>query len=192
MAFILAGGRSSRMGTDKAFLKLGNQTLLQRAITTVESASSHFAIVGDRLKFSACGKIVEDIHRGCGPLAAIHSALLHSTAELNLILAVDLPFVTTGVLGFLFGSAENSDALVTVPRTAAGFQPLCAIYRRAFAAAADQALRAGKYKIDALFGSIRVRVIEEPELRTAGFSEKLFANLNTREELEAARSEISP
>jgi molybdopterin-guanine dinucleotide biosynthesis protein A len=61
------------------------------------------------------------------------------------------------------------------------------VYRREFADAAEQALRAGRYRIDALFDASRTQVIEEDELEMAGFSSKMFRNLNTREELEAAR-----
>ena len=185
MGFILAGGRSSRMGTDKAFLKLGNHTLLESAISVICSVSPDVAIVGDPDNFSAYGTVIEDIYRGAGPLAGIHAALQYSSADLNLVIAVDLPFVSTELLGFLFATAEATDAVVTVPRTVSGFQPLCAVYRRAFAAAADDALRAGKHKIDALFASVATRIIDEGELRAAAFSEKLFSNLNTPEDVQA-------
>ena len=189
MGFILAGGRSSRMGSDKAFLRLRNRTLLERAISVVESVCPEVAIVGDRCKFSGHARVIEDIHKSCGPLAGIHAALLHSCAELNLMLAVDLPFVSADLLSFLFTCAASADAIVTVPRTAAGFQPLCAIYRRPFAAPADHAIRAGKYKIDALFTGLAVRVVDESELRAAGFTEKIFANVNTPEDFDAASTD---
>ncbi|MFI5176824.1 MAG: molybdenum cofactor guanylyltransferase, partial [Terriglobia bacterium] len=64
------------------------------------------------------------------------------------------------------------------------FQPLCAVYRRAFATAAEQALKAGKNKIDALFATIPIRVVEGEELASAGFSDQVFLNLNTPEDLQ--------
>jgi molybdopterin-guanine dinucleotide biosynthesis protein A len=73
-----------------------------------------------------------------------------------------------------------------VPRTSKGLQPLCAVYRREFSIAAEQALRAGKYKIDAAFSSVSVRVIEEAELAAAGFSERSFFNLNTPQDRRTA------
>jgi molybdopterin-guanine dinucleotide biosynthesis protein A len=73
-----------------------------------------------------------------------------------------------------------------------GFQPLCAIYRRSFAVLAEEALRAGKYKIDALFAVVTTRVIEEEELRAAGFSPRLFANLNTPEDVRALSGDSFP
>ena len=67
-----------------------------------------------------------------------------------------------------------------------GLQPLCAVYRRDFSTVAEQALRAGKYKIDAAFSSLSVRVMEEGELAAAGFSEQSFFNVNTPQDRLAA------
>ncbi len=171
------------MGSDKAFLEIGGQSLLARSIGLLSAVCHEVMIVGDRKKFSNYGKVIEDNFPGCGPLAGIHAALLHSSADLNLVIAVDMPFLSVRLLDFLLSSAEKSGAMVTVPRTRRGFEPLCAVYSRAFAVPAEQALRAGKYKIDALFRGLPMRVIEEDELRSAGFSADLFRNLNTPNDL---------
>ena len=199
MGFLLAGGKSSRMGTniDKAFLDFRGQTLLDRALTVMGEVCGRVTIVGDPAKFSIYGStqygpVVSDIFAGCGPLAGIHAALTRSSAELNLMLAVDMPFVTSELLEFLFVAAADSDAIVTVPRTSKGFQPLCAVYRRDFSTAAEQALRAGKYKIDAAFSSVSIRVIEEAELAAAGFSEQSFFNVNTPQDRLAAEGRVKP
>ena len=184
-AFILAGGKSTRMGTDKAFVTLNGRTLLARLLEVVRSVTTDVCIVGDTAKFSAFAPVVEDVFPGCGPLGGIHAALRASKAELNLILAVDVPFVSFALLQFLMAQARNSGASVTVPRINQGWQPLCAIYRREFADAAETALRAGRYRIDALFD--QVQVIAEEALEAAGFSSNIFRNLNTKEDLEAAR-----
>jgi molybdopterin-guanine dinucleotide biosynthesis protein A len=97
------------------------------------------------------------------------------------MLAVDMPFVSKELLAFLFAAAEDevNHSVVTVPRAGNGLQPLCAVYRREFSITAEQALRAGKYKIDAAFPGVAVRVIDEAELAAAGFSERSFFNVNT-------------
>lgn len=179
MGFVLVGGRSSRMGTDKAFLRFDGETLLARALKTIRVVCDGVAIVGDPKKFADFGPVVPDIFPGCGPLAGIHAALVHSASELNLTLAVDMPFVSTDLLSLLFATADKSEAVTTVPRVGKGLQPLCAVYRRDFAAVAEGALRAGKYKIEAAFSGVSVRVIEEAELAAAGFSEQSFFNVNT-------------
>ena len=78
---------------------------------------------------------------------------------------------------------------MTVPRTSEGWQPLCALYRRQFAELAEQALRAGRYKIDKLFDAASTQTITEQELETAGLSPKMFRNLNTPQDLLVARAQ---
>src|ERR1700682_751441 len=150
MGFVLAGGKSSRMGAgsdqdqDKAFLEFRGQTLLDRALAVMGLVCDSTAIVGDPAKFTKYESVVADTFPGCGPLAGIHAALVHSPAELNLMLAVDMPFVSSELLVLLFAAAEASGAIVTVPRSGKGLQPLCAVYRRDFFLVAEQSLRAGK------------------------------------------------
>jgi molybdopterin-guanine dinucleotide biosynthesis protein A len=182
MAFLLAGGKSSRMGADKAFLEFRGRTLLERALAVLGRVCPSVAIVGDPIRFSSYGSVIEDLYPGCGPLAGIHAALARSSAELNLMLAVDMPFVSEELLAYLFSAAEESGAVVTVPRTRKGLQPLCAVYRREFTNVADLALQKGHYKIDALFPGLSIRIVEEAELEKAGFSERNFFNINTPED----------
>ena len=170
------------MGTDKAFLEFGGQTLLERALAVMAAACERVTIVGDPAKFANHGTVVADVFPGCGPLGGIHAALAHSAAELNLMVAVDMPFVSAELLAFLFAEAEKNDAMVAVPRVGKGLQPLCAVYRRDFAAVAEQALRAGNYKVDAVFSGVSTCVIESSELAAAGLSARSFFNVNTPEE----------
>lgn len=186
-AFILAGGKSTRMGSDKAFVSLNGRTLLARMLDAARSLTSNVRIVGDSEKYRPFAPVVEDIFPGCGPLGGIHAALRSSSTDLNLILAVDTPFVSLALMQFLVSRSRSSPAcLVTVARTNGGLQPLCAVYRRAFADAAEKALREGRYKIDALFESPSAQIIGEDELETTGFSQQIFRNLNTPDELAQA------
>lgn len=185
--FILAGGKSMRMGTDKAFAQLGGRTLLARMLDAARSLTSNVYVVGDPAKYAPFAAVVEDIFPGCGPLSGIHAALRSSSTDLNVVLAVDTPFVSLALLQFLVTRARNSPASsVTVARANDGLQPLCAVYRREFADPAEEALRAGRYKIDALFDPASTQIIGEEELETAGFSPLIFRNLNTPDELSQA------
>jgi molybdopterin-guanine dinucleotide biosynthesis protein A len=186
-AFVLAGGKSSRMGSDKAFLQFGDETFLARALNVAGAVAGEVRIVGDANKFAGFGRVVEDVYRERGPLGGIHGALWSSTTDLNLMLAVDLPFVQPKFLEYLLLRARESDAMVTVPRSGGGLQPLCAIYRREFAEVADQSLLEGRNKIDPLFARVETCVIEEDELVRAGFSMEIFRNLNTPQEFEIAK-----
>jgi molybdopterin-guanine dinucleotide biosynthesis protein A len=138
--FILAGGKSTRMGADKAFVLLDGRTLLARALDLARSITSEVRIVGAASKFAAFAPVVEDQFSDCGPLGGIHAALRTSSTQLNVILAVDLPFASKELLQYLLGCAGNSSAAVTVPRAGGRWQPLCAVYRRAFGDAAEEAL----------------------------------------------------
>jgi len=186
--FVLAGGKSSRMGRDKAFLEFEGSTLLQRALTLAHEIATEVCIVGDAQKFSPFGSVVADIFRDQGPLAGIHAALKASHTDLNLMLAVDLPFMEARFLQHLITQAWADSALATVPRSSDGWEPLCAVYRRGFADLAEKSLRDGINKIDALFNVARTRVVDKTELLQHGFSNEMFRNLNTPEEWQAAQS----
>lgn len=185
-AFVLAGGQSSRMGSDKAFLQLDGQKLIDRMLGIARTVGTDVRIVGPCGRFPGYADVIEDQFPGSGPLAGIHAALQASSANLSLIVAVDMPFVVAELLEFLVERASGSDALATVPRAEGRWQPLCAVYRREFAAVAEQSLREGKYKIDPLFRRVKVLSIEESELREQGFSSEMFRNLNTPEDWRAA------
>lgn len=187
-AYLLAGGKSSRMGENKAFIDFRGRTLLARALATLRGTVDDVTIVGDPDLFAGYGAVISDIFPGCGPLAGIHAALTHSPAELNVMLAVDMPFVSADLLRFLLYAAGQAHAIVTVPQIARGLQPLCAVYRPTFAPVAAEALRSGRHKIDAAFANIPIHVIAEPELAAAGFSEKNFINVNTPDDRRAADS----
>jgi len=186
--FILAGGKSTRMGTDKAFVGYEARTLLARALDLACSVSPDVRIVGSSEKFAPFAPVVEDIFRDCGPLGGIHAGLMASLTELNVMLAVDMPYVSWTFLQYLISRARSApDATAVVPRGGGRSQPLCAIYRREFAIAAETALRARQNKIDRLFDVVRSHMIGEEELEAAGFSPAIFRNLNTPEELQAEK-----
>lgn len=167
-------------------MKLNGRTLLEIALEKARQVTATVRIVGPR---ATCGyAAIEDVFPDCGPLGGIHAALAQSPADFNVILAVDTPGIETRFLSFLLEQAKSSAAEVTVPRTGDGFQPLCAVYRKSFCALAESALKEGRYKIDALFGLISLRVIEEAEMRRFAFDPAMFQNLNTRAEYERAKS----
>ena len=191
-AFVLAGGRSSRMGADKAMLMFEGRTLLARALELAGEVAGDVCIVGSRGRFEALGRVVEDVYPGCGPLGGIHAALAASPSELNLVLAVDMPFVAPSFLRRLVERASDSSAVVTLAGSPGRWQPLCAVYRRSFGGVADKALRAGKYKIDALFSEIEVQALSDADLAEMSLSPGMFRNLNTPSDVERALKPAPP
>ncbi len=180
------------MGTDKALLQLAGKPLIVHVLDIARAVTPNVSIVGDREKLAAFGDVVTDIFPDHGPLGGIHAALTHSQADWNLLLAVDLPFITAKLLAYLLAQAQCSQATVTLASTDGYLHPLCAVYRRSFAELAARALADKKNKIDRLFrGDVPVRIIAEQELLHAGFSPALFRNVNTPEEWEKAKAALN-
>lgn len=130
--FVLAGGKSSRMGADKFALQFNGETFLERAINTLKPVCKTVKIVLNQHQTIETNlEIVRDIYAERGALGGIHAALKNCETKLAIILAVDLPFVTTEAIEKLADFALSSNKyLATVPRqTDSRAQPLCAVYR---------------------------------------------------------------
>lgn len=130
--FILAGGKSTRMGADKFSLKLNGETFLNRAFATLSKTCESVKIVLNQTQQIETGlEIIRDIYAERGALGGIHAALKNCRAKFAVILAVDLPFVTTEAIENLQKTAlEANKYLAVVPRQTDGkSQPLCAVYR---------------------------------------------------------------
>jgi molybdopterin-guanine dinucleotide biosynthesis protein A len=185
--FVLAGGKSTRMGKDKAALSLSGRTLLETALEAVRAVADNVFILGSPELYGAYAPTIADVFPGCGPLGGIHAALQQTRTEFNLMIAVDTPFLSAGLLRYLAERALAAHAAVTAPVINAYPQPLCAVYSRAFLPIAERALKAGAYKIVPLFPEDGTLLIPEAELKQVAFTAEMFENLNTPEDLERAR-----
>jgi molybdenum cofactor guanylyltransferase len=153
--FVLAGGRSSRMGRDKALIEIEGARLVSLAAQVVTAAAGSATLIGDPEKYGGLGYPVHpDIFTGCGPLAGIHAALGVSRADWNLVLACDMPEVTSAFLVQLLERAEQSGPDCLLPGGASGRpEPLCAVYHRRILPALQRALEDGVRKVlDGLAG----------------------------------------
>jgi molybdopterin-guanine dinucleotide biosynthesis protein A len=153
--FVLAGGKSSRMGSDKALLPYRGRTLVEHVASEVREAAGSITLVGDPARYSYLGyPVIADIFPGCGPLSGIHAALAASPADWNLIVACDLPEVTAEFLSRLLERAESGTAQAVLPAGPSGMpEPLCAAYHRHAVEAVAAALRSGTRKVlDGLAG----------------------------------------
>jgi len=189
--FVLAGGKSTRMGQDKASVTLNGLTLLQHALAALREVCRDVAILGKCELYGGLRPVYEDIFPGCGPLGGIHAALSNSQTEFNLIIAVDTPFLSPEFLSYLADKAIDSGAVVTAPEIDDYTQPLCTVYSLDFLPTAEHALKVGNYKIVPLFPPGRTLVIKEAELRQFAFAADMFENLNTPEDLAHARRRFS-
>jgi molybdenum cofactor guanylyltransferase len=147
-AFVLAGGRSSRMGQDKALLQVEGKCLVEIALGKLRGLGvSHTGIAGAQSELSAYAAVIPDLHSGCGPLSGIEAALAATSQTMNLFLAVDLPLLPAPFLAWMLERAEITGSLMTVPRVNGRPQPLCAVYHRDLLGPISAALDAGNYKV---------------------------------------------
>ncbi len=185
--FVLAGGKSSRMGQDKAAISLNGRTLLEHALAALREVCRDVAILGRHELYDTVAPVYGDLFPGCGPLGGIHAALSNSQTQFNLIIAVDTPFLAPAFLSYLAERAIVSGSAVTTPEINDYTQPLCTVYSLDFLPIAEQALRQGNYKIVPLFPQDRTLVVKERELRQFAFAVDMFENLNTPDDLARAR-----
>src|SRR5260221_3696108 len=181
--FVLAGGKSTRMGQDKAALSLNGHTLLEHALAALRCVCRDVAILGKYELYGTLAPVYEDIFPGCGPLGGIHAALSNSQTQYNIVIAVDTPFIMPEFLSYLVERAIASGAVVTTPEIDDYTQPLCTVYSLDFLPIAEQALRLGNYKIVPLFPPERTLVIKQAELRRVAVAAAMLADLNTLLEL---------
>lgn len=185
---ILAGGKSTRMGSDKAFLNLGRQEIIKRIAGELQSVFDEVLVVeGDADKLSCLGlKPVPDLIRGGGPLSGIYAALMAARYDKCFVVACDMPFITSALARYVCHKAEGYD--VVVPRHGLYLQPLFAIYRKTCINNIEESLRAFRYKIVDFYPSVLVNYVDEEELGAFADIDKIFFNINTPEDLEKARN----
>ena len=147
--FVLAGGRSTRMGQDKALLRLAGRPLLDLALEKLRALPLAAAprVAAARADLVSYGAVIADLHPGCGPLSGIEAALAATSHPLNAFLAVDLPLLPAQFLLWMLERAQITGALATVPRINGWPQPLCAVYHRELLGPITAALIAGDHKV---------------------------------------------
>src|SRR5277367_1946225 len=177
--FILAGGESSRMGRDKALLELDGEALIVRVTRLLESLADGCAVIGDCIRLEGLAlRIIGDEYPGAGPLGGIVTALKASSAEWNLIVACDLPYLKREWLEILIGRAVQSDAAAVVPMNERRAEPLCAMYRKRAETSIRAALERGTRKVTDGLADVRIEFIEPGEWKGFDSHGLLFKNMN--------------
>ena len=178
-AVILAGGKSSRMGRDKAFLKINGRILLDRQIDTLVAADAEDILISGRpgVDYSAFGcRVLTDEFPEAGPLAGIHAALKVSRQPLVLVLAVDLPEMNAMFLRSLLMMATVDRGVV--PRVGGRIEPLAAVYPHAALALVEQMLAQGNHAAQSFASACMQAGLAAYEDVPDDFA-RLFKNLNT-------------
>ncbi len=183
---ILAGGQSRRLGTNKAFVKVGGIALIERVAERVRHLASEVAIVtNDPASYGSLGaRVVPDTWPRMGSLGGIYSGLEAACYERALVVGCDMPFLDHQLLRFMILLSADYD--VVLPNVNGLLEPLHAIYNKACLPAIERLLRAGDLRIIDFLGEVRVRYVDEAELRIFDPQQLSFFNVNTPEDLERA------
>jgi molybdopterin-guanine dinucleotide biosynthesis protein A len=184
---ILAGGKSRRMGRDKAFLPFGQGFLIERVIEVIQQVTADVVLITNSPEqYQRFGlPMFTDVIPDAGSLGGIYTGLVSSKTPYSLCLACDMPFVKPAFLHFVCDKALEAD--VVIPRNAEDFQPLCAVYSQACCASIRQRIEAGRLKITGFFDQVRVRVIDGELLARYDPHDVMFFNANTPEEYAKAQ-----
>lgn len=187
---VLAGGRSSRFGRDKALLEVNGQTLLQRTVATLRSVVEDVIVLGpsERAQQVEGVEVLQDEIPGIGPLAGIYTALRARPGQAVLVVAVDMPFLSTDLLRYLVSLSHEAD--IVLPVLEEWTQQTHTVYGPACLPHITAQIQSGDYKIDRFFANVTVRRLDEAELRRFDPELRSFRNVNTPDLWQAALAEL--
>jgi molybdopterin-guanine dinucleotide biosynthesis protein A len=185
-AVVLAGGKSSRMGFDKAFLEIGGKTIIESIVEKLGKAFNDIVVVTNTPhKYEGLGaRIVSDILKDSGPLGGIHSGLRVAKSRYAFIVACDMPMISLKYAGYMMDivAKQLPDAVITCKGD--WFEPFHSFYSTGLMPAIEDCVKSGAYKIlDALEERNVVRVNEE-KAREYSPDLRMFFNINNLEDLE--------
>jgi molybdenum cofactor guanylyltransferase len=184
-AAIMAGGKSKRMGQDKAWIELDGQPLIRRVADVLAQVADEVIVVANDPRYAALGlRVVPDRFPDGGALGGIATGVGAATFDRVLVAACDMPFLSVEVWRVLLDHRYEGD--VVIPRLGGiggEYETLHALYTKTCLAPMERALAASKLRVISFFDEVRVQAIEEPELRMADPTLRSFTNVNTPEEL---------
>jgi len=186
---ILAGGKNLRLGRNKALEIIGGKTVIERVLARLSLIVNTIIIVTadgkNHLMPLPDARFVADVYPGKGPLGGIYSGVSTSSTDLNIVVACDMPFLSTDLLQHMLELAPGFDAVV--PRTRESlFEPLHAVYSRNCLPVIKSHVETGKLSIRAFLAEVKVRYIEEDECRRYDLELLSFFNMNRQADYERA------
>jgi molybdopterin-guanine dinucleotide biosynthesis protein A len=189
-AAVLAGGKGKRLGMDKTSLSIGGVAVLERILAVLGAIFPRVILVGQEgglgITAAAAGGVraVPDVLPGRGPLGGIYTALEYSTTPYVFVMACDMPYPSPALIRRLLAEAPGWEAVV--PRRGEYIEPLFAVYARETRGRMERRLREGRLKIHELTDELKVRYLEEEEIRPLDPGFRSFFNINTPQDLETA------
>lgn len=186
---LLAGGKSRRMGEDKRFLLIGEETLFERTLAVLQSIFQTVCVViaQDSPSLEADVPVVRDLVAGCGSLGGLYTGLRQAHTEYVFVVACDMPFLNPILVRHMVSLKDKTD--IVMVRLEQGLQPTHALYSRRCLPVIEGMLQARLLKIQylATHQSLHTRLVAESELRKIDHEGLSFINVNTPADLDAAR-----
>ncbi len=184
-AAILAGGKSKRMGQNKALVEFDGKKMIEYVLESLQACTQEIMIISNSPeKFRFLKRpLYEDIVESVGPLAGIYTALTKSRQEYCLVVACDLPFLSSQLIKFLCEKCTPYDIFAF--ESEIGVEPLCAVYRKSCLPVIETQIKKRQFKVSDIFGKLRTQIMRlEPGLTPYG--KDPFFNVNTPSELARA------
>lgn len=173
---ILAGGESTRMGSDKAQIIFQGKKLIEYPIELLVPFCNEILISANSTDYNGSGfQVVKDEYPKCGPMGGIYSALKRSSNEWSLVVSCDTPFISSCVISRLNENKQNFQCVVPVNK--GKVEPLVALYNKLCLPSLLQNLQSGNYKMIRLLGSLASNFVDVSDL--ANKNPSLFTNINS-------------
>lgn len=191
-AIVLAGGRSTRMGRDKAFMPFRGRPVVETVIAVLEKVFEEIIVVTDRPGLYGHLRVrgVRDVFPRAGPLGGIHTGLVASTTHSNFVAACDMPFLHAGFIRHMLASSRDLDALV--PRIGGYLEPTHAVYTKNCIIPIEKMIASRNLAVRSFFPLVRVGYLDEEEMRRFDPDLRMFTNLNTTREMSQAEKGMEP
>jgi len=175
-AFVLAGGKSSRMGYDKGLMDFHGKKMIEHVLQSL-SISPRTSIITDNEVYSQFGyPLYADIYKNSGPLGGIHSGLYHSNSDWCITVSCDLPFVSPDILNFLLKNIKSFSGNAIVPVHDNKAEPLCALYHKSCLPDLERLILKKVLKMHSVLDKLNKLYVEVPKKFDADL---LFRNMNT-------------
>ncbi len=181
---VLAGGKSARMGLDKASLLIDGRQMIMYVVDALREAFSNIMIVAkDANDFHAPGvKTVGDCIRGHGPLVGIYSALSVCQTPYCFVIACDMPCADPALMKWMVSACKGYD--VFVPKVNSYLEPLFALYSKQCITPIKNCLAKGDYSVRSIFSQVNVGFAHESKIRAIDPKLRSFVNINTKDDFE--------
>jgi len=184
---ILAGGKSERMGKNKAFLEIDGQRMIDRTLATFNKTFDEIILVTNSPVeyLHLDSRIVTDIIPQKGALGGIFTGLFYASSRHIFVTACDMPFLNEGFINYMVSQSNDFD--VVVPHPVDGLQPLHAIYSRRCSRHIENLITSNDLKIARFYSKVRIREITPSEMLSFDPKKVMFFNINTPEQLAECR-----